>query len=328
MNKPQGLPSSGPRLKRFLHRRRFYAVLARIIAGKVVRREPRDRVFVSLMGGIGDLVNAFPTLEALGARGGVELATGAYPYRALAEANPHLARVYSPFVYKPIRRAHRRLIARALAPFYARVILLDNFDSKWWARGRHMSATYAELCGCPPPAVGKIYLSDAHRRAAAEYAEAHGLDGFIYVAQVTRARRPFRSWPLRHYGELFRMLRGASDAPIVVDTAGSDETDVPDFCVKLPRLNILVAAALIERAQLFVGPDSGLTHAAGALGVPTVSIHIGYPPESCRALGESVYLVEQLVAFDDPASTTPEAVFRAIERARLAAPAARRARAV
>jgi hypothetical protein len=319
LNRPQGLPSSEPRLKRFLHRRRFYPQLAKIVAGTLVRREPRDRVFVSLMGGVGDLVNAFPTLEALAARAPVELATGGDPYRALAEAAPCLARVYSPFVYKPIRRAHRRLIQRVLAPFYARVILLDNVDREWWARGRHISATYAELCGCPPPAVGKIYLADSHRQEAARYAEAQGLDEFLYVAQVIRARRPYRSWPLRHYQELLRMLRRSSPMPIVVDTTGSDETEVPDFCLRLPRLPILVAAALIARASLFVGPDSGLTHVAGALGVPTVSIHLGYPPESCRALGTSVRLVEQRVAFEDPANTAPEAVFAAVEALRLAA---------
>lgn len=320
MNKPRGLPSSRPRLQRFLHRRRFYPQLARIVAGKLIRREPRDRVFVSLMGGVGDLVNAFPSLEALARRAPVELATGQPPYRTLAEASPHLARVHAPFVYKPTRRRHRRLIERALAPFYARVVLLDSADDRWWARGRHIAATYAERCGVPAPAAGTIYLSDAHRAEAERYARARGLGAFVYIAQVIRARRPFRSWPLGHYHALYEILRRATDAPIVVDTTGSDETAIPSFCRRLDRLDILVAAALIERARLFVGPDSGLTHVAAALGVPTVSIHLGYPPESCRALGPTVRLVVQREPFDDPASTTPEAVFEAVEQARGAAP--------
>lgn len=312
MNEPKGLPSSGPRLQRFLHRRRFYPQLARIIAGKLVRGESRDRTFVSLMGGVGDLVNAFPSLEALSARGPVELATGKPPYRTLAEANPHLARVHSPFVYKPIRRHHRRVIERVLAPFYRRVILLDNAERRWWARGRHIALTYAELCGVPAPAVGKVYLGEGPRAEAARYARAQGLGEFVYVAQVIRARRAFRSWPLRHYHALYDLLRRVTRAPIVVDTTGSDETAVPPFCHRLDRLDILVTAALIERAQLFVGTDSGLTHVAAALGVPTVSIHLGYPAESCRALGPTVRLVEQREPFGDAASTTPEAVLEAI----------------
>ena len=78
-----------------------------------------------------------------------------------------------------------------------------------------------------------------------------------------------------------------------METTSSDDIAVPAFCVRLERLDILVAAALIERARLFLGPDSGLTHVAAALGVPTVSIHLGYPAASCRALGDSVRLVAQ-----------------------------------
>ncbi|OGL16515.1 MAG: hypothetical protein A3F92_08820 [Candidatus Rokubacteria bacterium RIFCSPLOWO2_12_FULL_71_22] len=307
--------SGRPRLQRFLHRRRFYAQLVRIVGANLARRGPRDAVFVSLMGGVGDLVNLFPTLDALAAQAPVELATGPYPYRALAEAHPGLARVWAPFVYKPARGPHRRLIERALAPFYARVVLLDTADGRWWAHGRHIAATYAARCGVAPPSRGYVHLTDAHRRAAAAVARAHGLDGFVYVAQVIRRSRPLRSWPLAHWHALYERLRGVSGLPIVVDTTGSDEIAVPDFCVPLERLDILVAAALIERARLFLGPDSGLTHVAAALGVPTVSIHLGYPAASCRALGDSVRLVEQAAPFEDPAATTPARVLAVAERA-------------
>ena len=58
-----------------------------------------------------------------------------------------------------------------------------------------------------------------------------------------------------------------------METTSSDDIAVPAFCVRLERLDILVAAALIERARLFLGPDSGLTHVAAALGVPTVALY-------------------------------------------------------
>ena len=314
--------SGRPPLQRFLHRRRFYPQLARIVATRLARRAPRDAVFVSLMGGVGDLVNLFPTLDALAAHAPVELATGPYPYRALAEAHPRLARVWAPFVYKPARGPHRRLIERVLAPFYTRVVLLDNADARWWAHGRHIAATYAERCGAPPPARGRVYLTDAHRQTAAAVARAHGLGEFVYVAQVIRRSRPLRSWPLAHWHALYDRLRAAAGLPLVVDTTGSDETAVPAHCVRLERLDILVAAALIERARLFVGPDSGLTHVAAALGVPTVSIHLGYPAASCRALGDAVRLVEQAAPFEDPAATPPERVLAVAARALAEAPAA------
>src|SRR5881409_2784869 len=76
----------------------------------------------------------------------------------------------------------------------------------------------------------------------------------------------------------------------------------------------ITAAALIERATLFVGPDTGLTHIAAALGVPTLAIHLGHPPEVCAALGDNVALVRQVEPYADPALTTPEQVLAALDR--------------
>ena len=60
--------------------------------------------------------------------------------------------------------------------------------------------------------------------------------------------RPLRSWPLAHWHALYERLRGIFGLPIVVETTSSDDIAVPAFCVRLERLDILVAAALIERA--------------------------------------------------------------------------------
>ena len=197
---------------------------------------------------------------------------------------------------------------RVLAPFYERVLLLDLPDGDWWKDGKHFVERYAEACGCPAPDKGILYLAADNRRAAADYLRQRGLDSFIYVAQMVRHRLPFRSWPLAHYHALLRLLHERLALPIVVDTVGSDEAALPDFCVDAGRLDVLTAAAVIERARLFVGSDSGLTHVAGALGTPTVAIHLGYPPETCAALGDRVVVVRQRRPFDDPAATSPEEV--------------------
>jgi hypothetical protein len=162
--RPRGPRSQRPPLERLLFRRQFYLQLLRI---RLARRGGHRRgAFVALMGGLGDLVNAFPSIEALAARGPVDMGTGAPPYRTLVDANPHVRRVYGPFVYKPARAAHRALIERVLRPVYERVALLDSGDGEWWTRGRHLVETYAEACGVPAPARGAVYISDAHRAAA------------------------------------------------------------------------------------------------------------------------------------------------------------------
>jgi hypothetical protein len=309
-------PWQGPRrgLRRTLFRRLFIPQLVRIVRDRLRDADRRPAVFVSLMGGVGDLVNAFPSIERLAAGHAVDMATGHDPYRALVRANPHVRRVYSPFVYKPIRRAHRRLIERLLAPFYARVILLDEGDSAWRTRDRHMSAVYAERCGCPPPARGAVYLScEGRERADALLAEL-GVTEYAYVVQLVRRNRPERSWPLAHYQALYARLHERSGLPVLVHTHSSDETAVPAFCRRLPWLDIFTVAALIDRARLYIGPDTGPTHIAAALGVPTVAIHLGYPPEATGALGDSVVLVRQHRPQDDPALISPDEVWDAVER--------------
>jgi len=301
-------------LGRALFRRLFVPQLARIVADRLRASDRRDAVFVSLMGGVGDLVNAFPSIDRLAEARAVDLGTGHDPYRALSVGNPHLRRVYAPFVYKPIRRAHRRLIERVLAPLYARVILLDERDSSWRSRGRHMSAVYAERCGCPPPARGVVYVPDEHRERADGLLARLGVGEFAFLMQLVRGNRPERSWPVAHYHALSARLHERSGLPVLVYTHSSDETAVPDGGVPLPPLDILTVAAVIERTRLYVGPDTGPTHIAAALGVPTVAVHLGYPPEVSGALGDNVALVRQHHPLDDPALTTPDDVWDAIER--------------
>lgn len=302
------------RLQRLTFQGRLYWQLARILAVRAGSLSRRPRIFVSLMGSVGDLVYLFPSLEALGRRYAVDLATGGYPYRAVARNNPHLARVHSPFAYKRRLPEQRRLVERVLSPFYERVVLLDPPVLDWWKEGKHFVERYAAALGCRVPPKGVFYLSAGNRRAAADYLHGRGLDRFVYVTQMVRRRYPLRSWPLTHYHALLRLIHERFAVPIVVDTVGSSETAVPDFCVDAGRLDVLTAAAVIERATLFVGSDSGLTHVAGALGTPTVAIHLGYPPETCGALGDRVTLVRQGRPFDEPSATSPEEVLDAVER--------------
>jgi hypothetical protein len=306
-------------LRRVLYRRLFLPQLLRVVRDRVGRADRREAVFVALMGGVGDLVNAFPSIERLATRYAVDMGTGPDPSRMLVRGNPHVRRVYAPFVYKPIRRAHRRLIECALAPFYARVVLLDEPDSAWQTRDRHMSAIYAERCGCPPPARGAVYLPpDARERADALLADL-GVKEYVYVVQLVRRNRPRRSWPLAHYHALYARLHERSGLPVLVHTHSSDETAVPEFCRRVPWLDIVTVAALIARARLYIGPDTGPTHIAAALGVPTVAIHLGHPPEATGAIGDNVALVRQGRPVDDPALISPDAVWDAVQRLQVGA---------
>jgi hypothetical protein len=298
----------------FFFRRQFYPQLLRIARDGLRRRDRRGRVFVSMMGGIGDLVNAFPAIADLARDHLVDMGTGGGPYLDLVGANPCVSRVYSPFVFKPIRRAHRQIITRALAPFYERVILLDEPDSAWRTRAAHMSAVYAERCGVPAPARGIMYVPDEARARAARWLEERGLRDVVYVVHLVRHRRPERSWPAAHYARLYELLHERFPGRrIVAHTVGSDDRTVPEFCVEVAAADILLVAGLVERAAVYVGPDTGPTHIAAALGIPTISIHLGVRPEISGALGDNVTLLAP-PAGAAPAAVTPEDVLAAVAR--------------
>ncbi len=310
--RPRGLRRHRSFGHRLFFRRLCYFQLARIIPRRLLAGDRHRRVFVSRMGGIGDLVLLAPVLDRLAERYVIDFGAAGEPYLSLLRHHPAVSQIYTPFIYHPRRPAQRRLIERVLAPFYARVLLLEFPDDDYWKAGRHVGALLAEQCGCPPPGSGRVYLADSHHAAAETYCRANGLTDFVFVAQVIRDRQPFRSWPLAHYHELYRRIRAECGATVLACTAGSDYVDLPPGVLRLPPMDLLTVAAVIARSRLFIGTDGGLTHVAAAVGVPTVSIHLGYPPEVCAALGKNVTVIRQSRPFEDPVLTTPERVFRTV----------------
>ena len=69
------------------------------------------------------------------------------------------------------------------------------------------------------------------------------------------------------------VLSGGSDIAELGYVAGL-AGQMPDCVVNLAgQLSPSASACLVSRAQLYVGPDTALTHAAAALGVPTVALY-------------------------------------------------------
>lgn len=60
-----------------------------------------------------------------------------------------------------------------------------------------------------------------------------------------------------------------------------------DRVVVLPQLSISEKASIIERAAGTVGLDTGLSHIAAALSVPSVTLYGATSPDLCGALGEN-----------------------------------------
>ncbi len=102
-----------------------------------------------------------------------------------------------------------------------------------------------------------------------------------------------KRWPPEMFGELASELIQRHAASVVIVGAKSDESatqgtidltdgDVIDLSA---RLTIPELAAVCEKAQLYVGNDSGMSHLASAVGTPTVTIFGPTDPDMYRPLG-------------------------------------------
>jgi ADP-heptose:LPS heptosyltransferase len=102
-----------------------------------------------------------------------------------------------------------------------------------------------------------------------------------------------KCWPVERFARLMEML----DAPAVVFEGPADV----EVCRRLEhilsgrrgiawarQLALEEAAGLLSACRLYVGNDSGLTHLAAALGVPTVTVFGPTDPQVWRPLGRRV----------------------------------------
>lgn len=124
----------------------------------------------------------------------------------------------------------------------------------------------------------EIFRSDEDEAAATQVLAGSGDAPLVVVAPG--ALLPAKKWPAAYFARLLDLLRektpvravligSPADARAAASTAAATTGPVLNQCGKL-RLTQTVA--LIARARLFVGNDSGLTHVAAAAGVPVAQI--------------------------------------------------------
>jgi len=131
------------------------------------------------------------------------------------------------------------------------------------------------IASAHPP---ELFVRSEDEKAAARALADTGDAPLVVVAPG--ALLPAKKWPAAHFARLIDLLRetmplravlvGApADARDAAATAAATKEPVLNLCGKL-RLTPTIA--VLKRARLFVGNDSGLTHATAALGVPVAQI--------------------------------------------------------
>ena len=116
-------------------------------------------------------------------------------------------------------------------------------------------------------------------------------------------------WPVEYYAALANSVSDIFTG-VILDGSGSEKnyTEAVSKRLKIPfvdlagNTNLLQAAAVLQKASLFVGGDSGLGHIAAAVSTPTLTFFSVDSPERVLPWGKKS---DWLVSEDDNASNIP-----------------------
>lgn len=108
-----------------------------------------------------------------------------------------------------------------------------------------------------------------------------------------------KRWPAERFAEIARRLAGRGCA-IAVTQGAADEDAVATLCRALGNVPVRILADLalpdlateLAEASLFVGNDSGITHLAAMLGIPTLAIFGPYDPVYWSPIGPQIAVVD------------------------------------
>jgi ADP-heptose:LPS heptosyltransferase len=198
----------------------------------------------------------------------LKLGLGQYDYALLSHDEPKFSHLLALAVFARRRIGFRivnlgmaRLLSEAL-PYRAGRNLVDlNFDLARRVTGRHDLPLIRTPLGYGP------HDADTVERRL----RAIGVDPSLpFILLHPFAALPYREWGLVNFLELAHRITSDLDLPVVIASEKEDHAVV--WSQRVWGLSIPQLAALIERAALFIGNNSGPMNIAGAMGTPTLTV--------------------------------------------------------
>ena len=140
----------------------------------------------------------------------------------------------------------------------------------------HKTEQLGAVLGLSPPPLPVVWTSAEDRAKAAALLPA---DRPVIVLAPTANWLP-KIWPVERFAAAFQALSGGNAVAAVIAGPGATErASAAPLLAALPGAIDLVGclslpeiAAVLARASLFVGNDSGLMHLAAAAGAPTIGL--------------------------------------------------------
>jgi heptosyltransferase-3 len=157
----------------------------------------------------------------------------------------------------------------------------------------------------------KLYLTRADQERGENYFRRRGLtvsESLETIVIHPGSGSKKKVWPVERFLEVVRYLQkhagsrilivlGPAEGPEVQKAFEGIEWDMgPSAPILLKGLSLLELASVVEWCRLFVGNDSGITHMAAALGVPTVAIFGPSDPKVWSPRGKKVVVVRRKIA--------------------------------
>ncbi len=174
------------------------------------------------------------------------------------------------------------------------------------APGQHMVEALSSLLDLRPPAMPRLWLDSA----ALEQVAAAIPRQTPLLALAPGAKSIGKRWPAHRYAMVASRLIGPegilADGSVVLLGSPEEREEIGPILAGLPerrvidlvgRTDLLLAAAWLARADLYIGNDSGLTHLAAAAGTPTLALFGPGLPARYRPWGP---WADYLIAENDP----------------------------
>ena len=147
--------------------------------------------------------------------------------------------------------------------------------------GEHRVRQLARLFALDPPPAPRLWLAPEHEAQAASLVPPGGPVLAIGPAANWRGKE----WRGERFAELARLLTAPGgivpQGRVAVLAAAHERAQAAPLLAALPparcidlvgRVDLLTAAAVLRRAALFIGNDTGLMHMAAAVGTPTLGL--------------------------------------------------------
>ena len=198
----------------------------------------------------------------------LNLGLGQYDYALLSHDEPKFSHLLALAVlarrrigFDIVNRGLARLLSEVLPYRTGRNLVDLNFDLARRVTGR------SDL-----PLVRVPLGYDSHDAGTVErHLQVCGVDlSHPFIVLHPFAALPYREWGIGNFLELARRIVEKLHLPVVITSEKEDP--VLDWRWRIWGLSIPQLAALIQRAALFIGNNSGPMNMAGAMGTPTLSI--------------------------------------------------------